>query len=83
MQEDHPYQRFLAVVGPSGSGKSSVVKAGVLPIIREGGLMGSARWFLGQMVPGMEPFKELQNELMSIAADPPRHLLERLATDMR
>jgi serine/threonine protein kinase len=28
--------RFLAVVGPSGSGKSSVVKAGLIPALREG-----------------------------------------------
>ena len=28
--------RFIAVVGPSGSGKSSVVKAGLLPAIRRG-----------------------------------------------
>ena len=33
--------RFLAVVGPSGSGKSSVVKAGLLPALRKGGLPGS------------------------------------------
>ena len=30
LQEDSPLHRFLAVVGPSGSGKSSVVKAGLL-----------------------------------------------------
>jgi hypothetical protein len=28
--------RFLALVGPSGSGKSSVVRAGVLPALRDG-----------------------------------------------
>ena len=28
-------QRFLAIVGPSGSGKSSVVRAGVLPRLRQ------------------------------------------------
>ena len=30
--------RFIAVVGPSGSGKSSAVKAGLLPAIRRGAL---------------------------------------------
>ncbi len=29
--------RFVAVVGPSGSGKSSVVRAGLLPALRQGG----------------------------------------------
>ena len=33
--ETQPTDRFLAVVGPSGSGKSSVVKAGLLPALRE------------------------------------------------
>src|ERR671919_527776 len=35
--------RFLAVVGPSGSGKSSVVRAGLLPAVRRGALRGADR----------------------------------------
>src|SRR5438874_878779 len=38
--------RFLAVVGPSGSGKSSVVRAGLLPRLRAGALPGSERWYI-------------------------------------
>src|SRR5258708_11235532 len=34
--------RFLAVVGPSGSGKSSAVRAGLIPALRKGALAGSA-----------------------------------------
>jgi hypothetical protein len=37
-------QRFLAIIGPSGSGKSSVVRASVLPKWREGALPGSEGW---------------------------------------
>ena len=37
-------ERLLAVVGPSGSGKSSVVAAGLLPLIRDGGISGSEAW---------------------------------------
>jgi serine/threonine protein kinase len=33
--------RLLAVVGPSGSGKSSLVGAGLVPALRRGGLAGS------------------------------------------
>src|SRR5690606_16070344 len=43
---DEPDERFLAVVGPSGSGKSSVVKAGLIPALRRGALPGSQKWFI-------------------------------------
>ncbi|MBF6221745.1 trypsin-like peptidase domain-containing protein [Nocardia abscessus] len=38
--------RFLAVLGPSGSGKSSLVRAGLSPRLRESGVPGSDRWEL-------------------------------------
>jgi WD40 repeat protein/serine/threonine protein kinase len=38
LREDHPLRNFLAVVGPSGSGKSSVVAAGLLPALRKGAM---------------------------------------------
>ena len=47
-----PASRFLTLVGPSGSGKSSVVRAGLLPAIRSGALAGSASWFVTSMTPG-------------------------------
>jgi WD40 repeat protein len=75
--------RFLAVVGPSGSGKSSVVKAGLLPALRRGSLPGSADWFMAQMVPGSSPFEELAAALLHIAANAPPNLLERLRQDER
>jgi WD40 repeat protein len=37
--ENHPLRNFLAVVGPSGSGKSSVVCAGLVPAIRRGAIV--------------------------------------------
>jgi len=66
-RETEPF-RFLAVVGPSGSGKSSVVKAGLLPALRRGFLPGSARWVISQMTPGNNPMAQLENELLSISA---------------
>lgn len=59
--------RFLAVVGPSGSGKSSVVRAGLIPEIRSGILQGSQDWFMVQMTPGVSPITELANALTRIA----------------
>lgn len=70
--------RFLAVVGPSGSGKSSVVKAGLLPALRRGFLPGSSRWLITQMTPTARPLEQLENELLTIASRPMSDLRARL-----
>src|SRR5262249_30040953 len=50
---------FLALVGPSGSGKSSVVFAGIVPILlREGKLRRSLR-----VVPGTDPISNLAHAI--------------------
>ncbi len=67
IDENHPMGRFLAVVGPSGSGKSSVVKAGVLPAIRRGELPGSINWYIAEMVPNTRPLRELESVLLGMA----------------
>ncbi|MCL4875036.1 MAG: protein kinase [Anaerolineae bacterium] len=81
MAEHSDYARFLAVVGPSGSGKSSVVKAGLIPSIRTGGLPRSQKWFIVEMVPGAHPFEELEAALLRIAINPPASLLSQLKED--
>ena len=75
--------RFLAVVGPSGSGKSSVVNAGVLPALRRGALPGSDKWFIVEMLPGRHPLEELEIGLLRIAAHQPGGLMEQLRRDER
>ena len=60
INEDIPLAHFLAVVGPSGSGKSSVVRAGVVPALRQGGIPGSERWLIVEMIPGAHPLEELE-----------------------
>lgn len=70
--------RFLAVVGPSGSGKSSVVKAGLLPAIRQGRIPGSSHWFVVEMIPSTQPFAELAAALLRVAVHPPNELLTQL-----
>jgi WD40 repeat protein/class 3 adenylate cyclase len=67
--------RFLAVVGPSGSGKSSVVRAGLMPELRKGALPGSERWQITQMFPGAYPLEELEAALLRIAEDAPENLI--------
>src|SRR5262245_55460124 len=56
--------RFLAVVGTSGSGKSSLVRAGLLPALF-GGLMGKtgSRWRVAIMRPGNDPIGNLARAL--------------------
>lgn len=50
-----PDARLLAVVGPSGSGKSSVVRAGLVSALRAGRLPGSSQWFVTSMLPVLGP----------------------------
>ena len=73
--------RFLAVVGPSGGGKSSAVRAGLLPALRAGATPGSDRWFYAEMLPGSRPTEELEAALLRVAADPPASLSEILERD--
>ncbi len=70
--------RFLAIVGPSGSGKSSVAKAGLIPALRRGGLPGSENWFILDFTPGAHPWEELETALLRIAVNPPETLLNQL-----
>jgi hypothetical protein len=46
---------FITIAGPSGSGKSSAARAGLLHALREGCVPKSDRWLLATMQPGGEP----------------------------
>ena len=63
---------LLGVVGPSGSGKSSVVRAGLLPALAGGVLPGSADWERVVMRPGEHPLRELANATARIDRDASR-----------
>jgi hypothetical protein len=52
----HP---FLAVIGPSGSGKSSLVFAGLIPALRRSGLFGPGGWLVRTVRPGEAPLAAL------------------------
>jgi DNA-binding SARP family transcriptional activator/WD40 repeat protein len=60
--------RFITVVGASGSGKSSVVRAGLVPRLRAGAVAGSERWFVATMTPGRDPFAAWDDAFQLIAA---------------
>lgn len=78
LQEDRADARFLAVIGPSGSGKSSVVKAGVIPAIRQGALNDLDDFYIAEMVPSSDALDELETVLLSIAVSPPDNMRQRL-----
>ncbi|MFC1959131.1 ABC transporter substrate-binding protein [Chloroflexota bacterium] len=83
LAENGAMSRFLAIVGPSGSGKSSLVKAGLIPALWRGDLSGSERWFIVDMLPGTHPLDTLEVALMKVAADQAGNLREQLQRDER
>ncbi len=83
LSEEVEGSRFLGVVGASGSGKSSVVRAGLVPALRAGRLPGSEKWFFVEMMPGPRPLDALEAALLRIAVNPPTSLVETLQSDER
>ncbi|MDJ0792569.1 MAG: BTAD domain-containing putative transcriptional regulator, partial [Acidimicrobiia bacterium] len=74
--------RFIAVVGPSGSGKSSAVKAGLIPALRAGALPGASTWFYAEMLPAPHPFDHLAETLEGVAIGRQADLLGMLVEDV-
>lgn len=60
---------LLAVVGPSGVGKSSFVHAGMVPAMRQ---TGSGRWDVKIIRPGRAPLSALATALSEYVDDPGR-----------
>ena len=64
---------LVGILGPSGIGKSSLLRAGVLPALRAGALPGSAGWRQVLVRPGKHPSSELERAL---GGDPDRAVAE-------
>jgi hypothetical protein len=80
-----PKYRFLAVVGASGTGKSSLVRAGLSPRLKKNAIEGSKDWRVLDFKPGAleNPFELLAvklNEMLPAAMQHqwPRELAARL-----
>ena len=56
--------RVVALVGPSGSGKSSLVRAGLLAALADDVIPGSASWTRLAMRPGEHPLRELARQAL-------------------
>ena len=77
-------RRFLAVLGPSGSGKSSLVRAGIVPALRRGALPGSESWTIAVFTPGARPLTALPARLTRLVpAEPMQLTLDQLGSDGR
>lgn len=72
MNRPGPVCRWLQVEGASGSGKSSFVRAGLVPAIRRGGLArGPTAWVVAVTRPGRRPIANLVAAVTRAAgADP-------------
>ncbi len=60
----------LLIGGPSGSGKSSLMRAGLLPALAQGALPGSQSWPQSIFTPGSNPLDTLWARLGEIAGTP-------------
>ncbi len=79
---------FIAIVGSSGSGKSSLVRAGLLPLLDEETRgAGGQTWVCREMRPGDAPLRRLTTLLASLSTDDDPIISsarrERIATHLR
>ena len=65
--------RFVAVVGSSGCGKSSLIRAGLIPNLQAGFVAGSVdRWNIITMKPGNSPLQNLAIALLKSFQETPQ-----------
>ena len=73
---------FLALVGPSGSGKSSLMRAGILHALESGALPGSAAWTYSLIRPGQHPLGALSGALLGSDGDRSPERIRRAMVDV-
>jgi serine/threonine protein kinase len=78
---------LVGIVGLSGSGKSSITRAGLLPAIEEGALGGWPKKYRSVVVtPGQDPMAALKKELEKVTGatldDHPEAIAQELAADV-
>jgi TIR domain len=79
-----PENRFLGIIGRSGSGKSSLARAGLIAAITQGKIAGSEHWLIAICKPGVEPLESLAVELRrAIQATQDTSALRTLIAELR
>lgn len=71
----------VLVAADSGVGKSSLCRAGVLPLVVEGALGGGRSWQVATLVPGRHPLRSLGQALYSLCAQTEDSFAEGLSAD--
>lgn len=61
--------RFLAVLGPSGSGKSSLIQAGLIAQLRKGAVPSSQHWGVVITRPTEQPFDQMTRSGLRVAEE--------------
>ncbi|MFE7113910.1 hypothetical protein ACFU99_00575 [Streptomyces sp. NPDC057654] len=67
------------LVAPSGTGKSSLLRAGLLPAVADGRLSGSARWPCAVFSPTAAPLTALAEQLAHITGAPAHYMAQAMA----
>jgi len=64
--------RFVVIAGPSGSGKSSLVRAGLIHALKQGALPASQsdRWLCATLTPSRDPIESLALAMSRMAKSP-------------
>lgn len=83
--------RFLAVIGPSGSGKSSLVRAGLIPALQQttpladGTLppRGSDRWIPHIITPTKSPLESLAGSLVLLDEQGRRQVIDQIIDEIK
>jgi WD40 repeat protein len=77
---DHQSTGIIMVTGPSGAGKTSLLQAGLLPVLRRGALVpGSDRWPCLVLEPAEDPLGQLARDFATLGDLSWRRIREELA----
>jgi WD40 repeat protein/serine/threonine protein kinase len=76
-------EKFLSIVGPSGSGKSSAIRAGLIPALRNGTISDGEALYIADFIPGIQPITALAEALISVSPIELPNLEEQLRDSER